>query len=100
MRTHLKPAAASIFISPGRGSVKWILTPIPVGKGAVNGGSDWAATRSPSTIPIQAARSTERTEPIRISMRRSLTSSQADAFTPLAEVALEAVDPIGIGARI
>ena len=31
MRTQRKPAAASISISPGRGSVKWMFTPTPSG---------------------------------------------------------------------
>src|SRR5262249_50974999 len=57
MRTQRKPAAASIAISPGRGSVKWILTPSPsVALSATRGGPFQGGDKGKPVWPVSESR--------------------------------------------
>src|SRR5262245_34095027 len=57
MRTQRKPAAASIAISPGRGSVKWILTPSPsVTLSATRAGPFQGGDRGKTVLPVAESR--------------------------------------------
>src|SRR5687767_13705300 len=86
MRTQRNPASAIIFISPGSGSVKWMLTPNPLGNDCGRAWGVHASAQRSAARCVHADRETtseRRIAVMRIAARLPFPLGATEGFLPL-----------------